>query len=350
MTPLIETYRAMTLDYLTNIARKVAARAKYPMDLTVASLMIALSMQSIKVAKKYNFTESALLFQRAMMVEQATKWKTIQMDDFYPDGPLWIWSDDAYIDGQSSQASAFYIRNIYHPLVKATLPRHIKQILDDRDIVEAMEQESEALPAWIVDILDGHAETRFAFQIEQNGNFSFGDKHVCPWETCDPNDPEPCLSCKNYLLFWGVWLIVALMMIKGQFATTPEPSEFPERTEQVRRRVESDNPKKKKYEQEDFTYRIVNFDACLKKPAIHDDHDQRGATSWVEQAKEIDPDAVVYVDKNIASFPRQLRSPYFVNKQGQTIDVKSHEKRIPVKLRDVITRVVASKIKKGDIK
>ena len=312
-------------------------------NLKAASLMVGLNETAIQVSKKYIFSPSAVQFQHDLMLKNEKKMGTVKKEMLYPETCIWIEAEGETL-GPNDQIKAFYMVHVYHPTVLRAAPQHLQDIMNDPEFIEPIREHSEE-SSWTITLISKENKKLFIFDVTQDGEFALSDTHVCPYGECSSDSKEPCQGCKNYLYFWGVWLVVALMMIKGQFATTPEPADFPEIKQHIRRRMESDNPKKKKYHEEDLSFKIVNFDACLKKTKYEPQEDREERGSWVEQAMEIDPDSVIYVDKSIASFPRQLRSPYFVNKRGQTIDVTGHERRIPMKLKDVITRVVASQYK-----
>jgi hypothetical protein len=146
--------------------------------------------------------------------------------------------------------------------------------------------------------------------------------------------------------------VMALLMIEGNFATSPELDEYPEVIETVRRRAENKgkggNLKKKKHIEEQQVWHLIPFDACLKKPerSAGAEEPQEARGSWLKEALELDPDSVIYLNRHIAPSSRTLRHPRFTKMQGKTIEVKEYDKRIPVKVKELmqkITCVVASK-------
>lgn len=170
---------------------------------------------------------------------------------------------------------------------------------------------------------------------------------ACP--TCDRVQAGELMHCPECMLcldYYASLLNTSLLMISGAFAESEEPPAYEQVSEQVLSRVpRENNPKKTKVTISTRHYSIVTFDACHKTlPTGTETREERG--SWIEAAKAVDPNAILYVDRHIAKTERTLHHARYINKRGQTITVKAHNKRIPMKaseLKRKITRVIASK-------
>jgi hypothetical protein len=178
----------------------------------------------------------------------------------------------------------------------------------------------------------------------------------CPTDECVTEEWEdaegftqykvnPCPFCATILGYWRSWFVTALLAVSGEFAETEEV-EWPVQTEEVVRKVL--RPHSAKFDQitVKHDYYIVSFDASVKKHLKpQDPGEPRG--SWIEAAREIDPDSVVYVRHNFGQTERVLdpaRNPRW--KAKKTVTVRPHERRVPMKidtLQHKITLVVASK-------
>jgi hypothetical protein len=350
MTRLIEQYRAWTEKQTRD---SLAFRPVSPLERMSTEMSLELTLQGLKISKKYLFTHSAHIFHKVMLDQRlmASAKASPEQDLWkikFPELPLWIESQGSYIETGTMKAQGFLLTHHYHPEVVKRVKSPVLHDHDMQDMVQKQWKEND----WFCDVVGLHGEVVYSFGVNASGDPCITEGHVCPWKQC--TFPDVCDQCKAHLVFWGFWTVIALLMIEGNFATSPELSEYPQVTETVRRRIEDrgtkSNPKKKKYVEEQLTYHIINFDACVRKaspgaiPESEREVEQR--SSWVQQSLEIDPDSIIYLDKHIAQFQRTLKHPRFVNKQGQTVAVREHEKRIPVKVKELtqrITRVIASR-------
>jgi hypothetical protein len=339
MTRLIERYRAKITEQVRRVPPGVAVSF---VEQAAADMSLELALIGSRIAEKYLFTRSANLFHREMLdqrlrqtARQDVSWKLK-----FPSLPVWIEGEGSTISTGSMEAQGFFLSNHYHPEVirRATAP-----MLREESFRAMMLAQQE----WYCDIVGTDGMPVFSLVIDGEGNPGAGSGHVCPWKSC--RFPRLCEQCQAHVLFWGMWAVIALLIIEGNFATAPDLEAYPTVVETIKKRVgNSGNPKKKKYATEELRYHIVTFDACLKKlarPGVSESEGRESRGSWLSQAQEIDPDSVIYLDRHIAPFSRELRSPRFVHKQGQTVTTSAHEKRIPVKVKELaqkIKRVVAS--------
>lgn len=226
--------------------------------------------------------------------------------------------------------------------------KRIRRIPYELTVLQALRQRVRCKEVWV----EGAKRYR---NPDEDVPQDFAEKRTDYYKLLEqPMDPDLCDECKAHIMFWAFWIILALLMIEGNFATSPDLAEYPEQVEAVRRKVEqkSSNPKKKnrKYIEERQVWHLITFDACLKKlgrsveaTAGGEPHETR--ESWLQKALELDPDSVIYLDRHIAPASRTFRHPRFTRMQGKTIEVREYEKRIPVKVKELmskITRVVAS--------
>lgn len=352
MTRLIEQYRTWTEK---QAKESLAFRQVSQLERMSTETSLELTMQGLKISKKYLFTQSANLFHKVMLYQRirASEKTSLEQDLWkvkFPDLPLWIECEGSYIETGSMKAQGFFLTHHYHPEVVKRVKSPMLHDPDMQDMVQKQWEEND----WFCDIVGLQGEVVYSFGINASGDPCITEGHVCPWNAC--TFPDVCSHCQAHIIFWGFWTVIALLMIEGNFATSPELTEYPQVTEVVRRRVGDKgkcNPKKKKYAEEHLTYHVINFDACVRKaePAtrIDPDHEIEQRGSWMRQSLEIDPDSIIYLDKHIAQFQRTLKHPRFTHKQGQTIATREHEKRIPVKVKELtqrITRVIASKYQK----
>lgn len=119
-------------------------------------------------------------------------------------------------------------------------------------------------------------------------------------------DIRACPFCAVMLAQWRSWFTTALLTVSGEFAESEE-REWPIVTESVTRKVP--RPHSPKYDEISVhhEYYLVAFDACIKqqgRPTPPDEVVRR--SSWVEQAREIDPEAIVYMRRGFGATERLL--------------------------------------------
>jgi hypothetical protein len=162
----------------------------------------------------------------------------------------------------------------------------------------------------------------------------------------------PCPFCSVLLAHWRAWFTTALLTVSGEFAET-EDTEWPVQVEEVTRKVA--RPHSPKYDEVKIRheYYLVAFDASVKQARTVYPGEVIHRGSWVDAAREINPDAVVYMRKGFGATERLLdpsRNPRW--KEKKVVPVRGHDRRIPVRVETLqrrITYVVASKYKDDDI-
>jgi hypothetical protein len=183
----------------------------------------------------------------------------------------------------------------------------------------------------------------------------------CPTEECETIETEdaegfthyhikPCPFCNVLLAHWRSWFVTSLLTVSGEFAST-ETVDWPIITEETTRKVP--RPHSAKYDQiaVKHDYYFVSFDASVKKQYRMPDETPAGERqtrgSWVDAAREIDPESVIYVRQGFGQTERVLdpaRNPRW--KEKKTVPVRPHKRRVPIKVETLqrrITHVVASK-------
>ncbi len=207
--------------------------------------------------------------------------------------------------------------------------------------------------AWALHLFNGIGEEFWNAHIfhTREDSYYFGASafHICRTGECRPKiDGEitPCESCLHLMEYWIPWIGMAHLILKGTFQEQEETAEIEEVIEKTTRKVpRSDKPHKFTEQAIEHRYRVIRFDACMRK-ARKQREPQEPRGSWVEATLAINPDAIVYVSRHIGKTERTFYHERFTYKRGQTINVRAHDKRIPMKislLRKKITRVVASK-------
>lgn len=191
----------------------------------------------------------------------------------------------------------------------------------------------------------------------------FVDFTEVPWVHCPTGEcgqqtrqgkyKNLCPTCTEILAYWVSWSMAAYRVLSGMFQQEDEQKE-PAQQEIVEQCIvkepRPDKPNKFREVQREHRYHYITFDACVRaRPATSPAPERTPAASthgWLIEAREIDPDSVVYVDHAIASFEREYRHERYVHMRGQRQSVQAHHKRVPVKLArlgQVMTRVVASR-------
>ena len=142
---------------------------------------------------------------------------------------------------------------------------------------------------------------------------------------------EPCMYCLSAKGKFSRLFTFALAMVRGDFAEVPD-QHFPIEMERVIHKVPGKGGKLQTqalYHQ----YHLVSFDACIKsKTALEELRMAKQTLSWLELAKQVDPNSIFYILRSITEKPRTFHHERFVNMRGQTILVKGHEKHVPMKV------------------
>lgn len=186
------------------------------------------------------------------------------------------------------------------------------------------------------------------------------DGDPCPLDECEVDEEtsdltgrvykhvSPCIFCGTILAYWRSWFTTALLASQGEFAATEE-REWPRARVETSRKVK--RPASGKYDEIQIShdYYLVSFDASVRRVRKAAPEQEREATprgSWVEAAREVDMESVVYVRHEFGKSERKLdpeRNPRW--KQKRTVEVKAYAKSVPMRVDNLqkrIIRVVAS--------
>jgi hypothetical protein len=217
---------------------------------------------------------------------------------------------------------------------------------------------------WSLHFIDKDGTPRSQYEyLEQAQEWAITpDREPCPTDECIVHEEVsdvtgrrdkhiiPCVFCGTLLGYWRSWFVTALLAVQGEYAATDE-REWPIRTEHDTRKVQ--RPGSGKYDEKPVShdYYIVSFDASIKKRSVVvPEREPQVRGSWVAAAQDVDLESVVYVRHDFGQGKRELdpeRNPRW--KQKQTIDVRAHARRVPMKVSSLqrkITRVIASRYEK----
>lgn len=189
------------------------------------------------------------------------------------------------------------------------------------------------------------------------GQWTFNASHRCPTGRCEFTGKSTdgwagwymCERCRPDYDYWTSWFPVALMAVQGEFAETEERQEYPSiTTHEKRSYIRPDG--KPEVRTIAHTWHIVTFDVSVKhRPAPVPETQEHEIVhpTWLEQA--IENETMLYVAKHIEQTQRTFRHERYVNMRGKTIDVRAHDKRIPMsilRLKQTLYRAIASKEEK----
>ena len=148
-----------------------------------------------------------------------------------------------------------------------------------------------------------------------------------------------CPVCAYYFGISRFLFTTALLMIQGYFAVSPDENPWEiQKGSYTIRTSRSKNSKKHRRIPHEYEFKLITFDACLKKKTSVSTNESEKRGSWTE----IDPDSVVWVSKYIRIGKRILdpaKNSYW--KKYQEVAVKAHYKLIPVRVY-IGKRVIAS--------
>lgn len=352
---LIERYREVQQNKPQEPLGQMILRKQGVLGLKFVNAMIDCS---IDISQKYRLTSSAIAMLHFLCRPQELE-RTVALPHL-GDLDRWIEFEKPIDTPYEMPLHAICLAKMSS---RAVFERALKQVPlspGQRDVMEynLFHQNSPYLPykqsdtLWSYDVLDqdGRVFWKVAFRLTENATYEYlqAPDYRCPWNACEYLDGGlwNCQKCKDAFKFFISWLQTCQLMLSGAFTEHEEQLGNKEVSEYVTRQAQD---KTKTWVQKDIRvehrYKIVTFDACLRKTQPKPDvTSPRG--SWVEAVKAIDPDMIVYVQKHITQTARTLRHERYVNKRGQTITIKPHDKRIPMKLSELkrkVTRVVASK-------
>jgi hypothetical protein len=335
MPLLIEQFRAV---------RKKSHQ--FPPDSIGGKLEAAL-FREIDRTLKYRFTDSAL----AMLLALARSSLTVTLPLAEQITPVWIeftspFTLDTYAKGISlAPVQGFYFSE-HSPKSARGIP--------SSPGMEKYLQRTQDLYSLHVLKPDMWAAYRYTYRPGTKELLFTKPRHDCPTGECQfeeldylaKDNPNryihvACLYCQTARCIFERLLSICLAMTRGDFAQTQE-FVLPIQRERAIRRDSGSGKRHQVYEVE-HTYHLVSFDACLRQVYRHEEggkaQQQQQTPTWLERALSLDPQSILYVSRSIGKSERTLRSSYFVHKQGQTVRVKAHGKRIPRKLGTVtVTR------------
>jgi hypothetical protein len=162
--------------------------------------------------------------------------------------------------------------------------------------------------------------------------WSFSADHVCPYGECTIGidlSLKPCDRCEMALYFFPQWLSITMLALTGWFRqieleeVDSRPSSQPHgQGSGVRNRP--------------LTRVVRTIDVSVRPVRQTDDsadhsspHASRG--SWVERAREQDPDLVKDEERQVPERTRTLRHPRYqayIEKHGNKVTVKAHTRTI----------------------
>ena len=246
---------------------------------------------------------------------------------------------------------------------KPTLLEAVKSYHPPKEILQRFLVDIQAEPqveTWTLTLVGIDGLPIWNMGIESKGNDATWlptPWYRCPWGRCRTEQKPDgtlfhlCDGCRDVLAHWMSWTNTAWLMIRGDFQEREEVEKPEERIVRTTRKVpRTDKPNKFTEIAIEHHYHVIRFDASVRKVApTREAVEHRG--SWVELAREIDPEAVVYVDKNIGTTSRVLRHERFTHKRGQMIAVKAYQKRIPMRvdqLRRKLVRVEAARFQEAE--
>ncbi len=146
---------------------------------------------------------------------------------------------------------------------------------------------------------------------------------------------ELCDECQAADQYYMSFYLNMMRLVAGELSET-EVREAPAMRQEVsvRKTPQADKPWKFKETQQRHSFQIITFNVQKRVVRPRPEPIQpRG--SWVDQC---DPEQLFYVDRHIGEKERTLRHPKFwrhVQTYGDKVKVRSHEKRIPMKLETI---------------
>lgn len=380
--PLIERY----LTYLRVTNEKIGARLKERTGLTleeltwkeaVARVYNDIYIQMVEQATKYRLAPSATaminvlcphpssllaLKTSSLVVGERHQWECEQgllMPIWrIPNAPVWIELEES-IDINATEIAGFFFTSS-----DLQIEQQLKKPQSSAaySVLQAARCQDHGDVRWQLYFVDKHGTPTSRYQYFDRARvWGIPESVPCPSGECTRGSQENrvtdttvapttlCTSCATLLRYWCSWFMTALLALQGEYAVSIE-EEWPCHQEQTMRKVKHTSSHKYHEISVQHKYYIVSFDASMKKRHPVEASQQRGESeqqnSWVAATKQIDPESVIYVKHDFAQTIRHLdpeRNPRW--KQKQTILVKPHSKRLPMKVANLqrrLTRVIAS--------
>lgn len=284
------------------------------------------AISATSIAKKYRLAPSGLV-----MINYFTEQNT-QMR-LFPQYPIWVEGEQSFsANGPMSSIKAIF----WYPFIPLGKP--------------SSERYHSFRQTWVLEMINmaGTVDATYYYSPNQEWVTPL-ESYTCPTNACTKkihaNGGRSLLECDQCRCLKEQktnWFMIMLLVVLGFFAeretiVVHEDTNYKDTAKSA--------TKKQSAKPTEHSYTMVRFDASLKKVYPHKEHKHQKA-SWLEETLAVDPDAVLYVDRSIAQTQRLLRHERFTHKRGQFITVKSHERRVPMKISEIrrkLTHVFASK-------
>lgn len=190
------------------------------------------------------------------------------------------------------------------------------------------------------------------------GQWTFNASHKCPTGRCEFTGQAAdkwtgwymCEVCRQDYDYWTNWFPVALMAVQGDFAETEE-RQAPATITTHEKRPYTRPDGKREVKTMTHIWHIVTFDVSVKShpaPTPEIQAHEIVHPTWLERA--IEDETVLYVAKHIEQTQRTFHHERYINMRGKTIDVRAHDKRIPMSvlhLKQTLYHTIASKEEKS---
>ena len=200
---------------------------------------------------------------------------------------------------------------------------------------------------WVLEVIDEQGETLVSYYYSPQQHWFLSLDHVCPSNTCHlPSTTKEehltvaCPGCQSQMDVLVSWFLLTFLVVSGYFAEKEYTEIPPEEPSSLLGITPEGNQAPASYR-----YQFVHFDASIKKVRPTFPSHSSGK-SWLQDTLEVNPEAIVYVNHHIQATHRTLRHERFTYKRDQTIPVKSHEKRIPMKIMELRKKIIQVGAKK----